>query len=444
MKTVITLLVSLFVVGLSQQLTAQVNSEEGGLRLATAIDKSLESATTVRIAKTNSESAQAGSSLLSSDYLPKLNGNISYTKSQFPQIITPIRQQGAFPPLDDQVYNATIQADWEIFDFGESRAIRKKTKALADAANIKYDLAKMETIESTASAFVQLQQLRELKEVQQQRIETLHKSKDQLESLYQEGRIAKVDLLKIDDTIIGAETAVITTNNRIDQTLQRLSDDLAVEQPLTLTDIMPIEFENDFLFNPDNMDSENAPSVMAARQQKRASDYEAKASYRAFLPQFNLFATEQFRSGSNFEVDDQWMVGIRLNVPLFAGKKIVNSQIKQKEAKLQEIKLEQSRHLYRQQLNKLTNAQYETKKRIQTMETRTRYLEETYRVETSSYHEGRTTLTDLLTTESKLNSVRAELIAMRAQLRIININIAVLTGQLNKELAIKLAQGEQL
>jgi len=50
----------------------------------------------------------------------------------------------------------------------------------------------------------------------------------------------------------------------------------------------------------------------------------------------------------------------------------------------------------------------------------------------------------LLTTESKLNSVRAELLAMRAQLRMLNINIAVLTGQLNKEMAIKLAKGESL
>ena len=175
-----------------------------------------------------------------------------------------------------------------------------------------------------------------------------------------------------------------------------------------------------------------------------ASEFEKKASYRAFLPRVNLFASEQFRSGSNFEIDDQWMVGLRLNIPIFTGKQIVNNQVKKNEAKSKEIQLEQARQIYRQQLNNLTNAQFETQKRIESSKTRVKYLEETYRIETISHREGRSTLTDLLITESTLNSVRAELIAMRAQLRLLNLNIAVLTGQLTKEMAIKLAEGEQL
>ena len=412
--------------------------------LSEAIDQSLEHATSSRIAEADKETAEAASGRLSSDYIPKINSSLSYTHSQHPQIITPIRQQGAFPPLDDQIYEANIQADWEIFDFGESRAMRQKAKALAGAANIKYELARMETIESTASAFIQLQQLRELKQVQEERIEALKENKEQLQSLYREGRVAKVDLLKIDDAIVEAETAVIATDNNIDQVLQRLSDDLAMKQELALDDITPLAFKNDYLFNPDQAAAEKAPSIKAAREQKQASDFEVKASYRAFLPQFNLFAAEQLRSGSNFEIDDQWIIGVRLNIPLFAGKKVVNNQVKMKEAKSMKIKLEQTRQQYRQQLNQLTNAQYETQKRIQSTETRITYLEETYRVENSSYREGRSTLTDLLTTESKLSSVRAEGIAMRAQLRMLNLNIAVLTGQLNKEMAIKLAEGEPL
>ncbi|WP_445666617.1 TolC family protein [Fodinibius sp. AD559] len=441
MKLARILFISCFIVS-GFVLTTQ--AQESPTSLSEAIDRSLEHATSSRIAEADKEAADAASGILSSDYFPKINSSLSYTRSQYPQIVTPIRQKGAFPPLDDQIYEANIQADWEVFDFGESRAIRKKTKALADAANIKYELAKMETIESTSSAFIQLQQLRELKKVQQERIQTLKKNREQLESLYHEGRVAEVDLLKMDDTIVDAEAAVISTNNSIDQTLLRLSDDLALKQQLTLADIKPIDFENDYPFNPDNVAPEDAPSVIAAQHQKEAADFKAKASFRAFLPQFNLFAAERFRSGSDLEIDDQWMVGVRLRIPLFAGKRIVNNQVKKKEAKSQQIQLEQTRQQYRQQLNKLTNAQFETQKRIQSTQTRITYLEETYRVENTSYREGRSTLTDLLTTESKLNSVRAELIAMRAQLRMINLNIAVLTGQLNKEMAIKLAEGEPL
>lgn len=421
-----------------------VSAQDNPISLSEAIDRSLENATHSRIAEANKEATEAAGGVLSSDYIPKLNSSLSYTQSQYPQMITSIRQQGTFPPLDEQLYEANIQADWEIFDFGESRAMRKKTKALADAANINYELAKMETIEATTSAFIELQQLRELKLVQEERIEALKTNRDQLESLYREGRIAKVDLLKIEDTIVDAETDIITTENNINQVLERLSDDLAMEQMLSLKDIPTLSFKNNYLFDPAQIAEEYAPSIKAAREHKQAADYEVKASYRAFLPQFNLFAAEQFRAGSDLDIDDQWMVGIRLSIPLFMGKKVVNTQVKKKEAKSQEIKFEQTRQQYRQQLNKLTNAQHEAQKRIQSTETRIEYLEETYRIENSSYRKGRSTLTDLLTTESKLNGVRAEMIAMRAQLRMLNLNIAVLTGQLNKEMAIKLAEGEQL
>jgi len=419
-------------------------AQEKPISLDEAIERSLEHATNTRIAKADKEAAEAGSGLLSSDYIPKINSSLSYTRSQYPQIVTPIRKQGAFPPLDDQLYEANIQAEWKVFDFGESRALRKKTKALADAANIKYELVRMETIESTTSAYIQLQQLKELKKVQIERVQSLKKNKEQLQALYQKGRIANVDLLKIEDTIVEAETALIETENTIDELLEVLTDDLGIEQKISIDLIASLRFKEDVLFNPDQASTNDAPSISVAKKQKKAVDLEARASYRAFLPQFNLFAVEQFRTGSEFEIDDQWMVGIRLNIPLFAGKKVVNNQVKKKQAKSQQIQLEKTRQQYRQQLNKLTNAQYETQKRIQATRTRTEYLEETYRLESKSYKQGRSTLTDLLTTESKLNSVRAELLAMRAQLRMLNINIAVLTGQLNKEMAIKLAKGESL
>ena len=436
-----TLLTSfLLVFGLAVTAIAQ----EKPIYLDEAIERSLEHATNIRIAKADKEAAEAGSSLLSSDYIPKINSSLSYTRSQYPQIVTPIRKQGAFPPLDNQLYEANIQAEWKVFDFGESRALRKKTKALADAANIKYELARMETIESTTSAYIQLQQLKELKKVQNERVESLKKNKEQLQALYQKGRIANVDLLKIEDTIVEAETALIETENTIDELLEVLTDDLGLEQKISIDLIASLNFKDDVLFNPDQASTNDAPSISVAKKQKKAVDFEARASYRAFLPQFNLFAVEQFRTGSEFEIDDQWMVGVRLNIPLFAGKKVVNNQVKKNQAKSQQIQLEKTRQQYRQQLNKLTNAQYETQKRIQATRTRTEYLEETYRLESKSYKQGRSTLTDLLNTESKLNSVRAELLAMRAQLRMLNINIAVLTGQLNKEMAIKLAKGESL
>jgi len=430
--------------GLFHMAHAQTITGDDKVGLSEAIDRALENATATRIAKADKEAAESANSVLSSDYLPKVSSSLSYTRYQYPQIVTPIRERGVFPPLDDQIYDATIRAEWQFFDFGESRAARRSAMALARAANIQYELAKMETIEATASNFVRLQQLKTLNEVQEERIETLKRTRKQLEALFQKGRVAKVDLLKIEETIIEAETAVLATRNDIEETLQVLAHDLGLKQPISTENLVPLTFYEDITFDPDKVVADDVPPIAASREQWQASKLDAKASYRAFLPQLNLFAAEQFRSGASLDIDDQWMVGVQVELPLFSGKTIINNQVKRSKSKAKKAELEQTRQRYVQQLNALTNAQFEAQKRIEASEARSKFLEETYRIEKAAYEEGRTTLTDLLTTESKLNEARAELIGMRAQLRFVNLNIAVLTGQLNKRIAIKLAEGRQL
>ena len=243
------ILILLFVSTLA---AGQNSSDQSAIQLSEAIERTLENATHIRIAEADKEAAEAGSGLLSSGYMPVVNSSLSYTRSQFPQIIVPIRQQASFPPIDNELYDATVQADWKLFDFGESRAVRQKALALADAASINYELAKMETIESTTSAFVQLEQLKELRNVQMNRVGALKRNRDQLESLRREGRVADVDLLKIEDAILSAETIVISTENSIDRLLQILSDDLAFKGKLTVNDIITPVFKNDMLLNPDN------------------------------------------------------------------------------------------------------------------------------------------------------------------------------------------------
>lgn len=444
MKPVIIATILFLLAGLPEEVSAQAGSLESGLKLSEAIDRSLENATSVRLAQADRAMAESNSGILSSDYIPRISGSVSYTLSQYPQIITPIRQQGAFPPLDDEIYEATLQADWEIFDFGEGRAARKAALAFAEAADIRYELSRLESIEAVASRFVQVQQLRELKRVQIQRIEALHESKGRLQTLYEEGRIAEIDLMKIEDTIIDAETDVLETGHRMERILQVLADDLGLEEPLKAADIEPLQLDNNPSFNPGAVPNGEVPLIVAARQKWVAAKHEVTASSRGFLPQLNLFAAEQFRTGSSFEIDDQWVAGIRLNVPLFAGQKFVGNQVKKLQAKSRRIELEQIELTYLQHLNSLTNSQFEAHKKVQAAEARLQYLRETFRVEQVSHREGKTTLTDLLLTESKLNGVRAELIAERSRLRIINLTIAALTGQLTKELAVKLAKGEPL
>ena len=51
---------------------------------------------------------KASVSQATGSFLPQLYANAGYTRYEEPNIITPIHQLGVFPPLDDEIYEATF------------------------------------------------------------------------------------------------------------------------------------------------------------------------------------------------------------------------------------------------------------------------------------------------------------------------------------------------
>ncbi|MEX0601475.1 MAG: TolC family protein, partial [Rhodothermales bacterium] len=306
--------------------TVQAQHEDRPITLQAAIARSLEAGTHVRRAGARQEAARAAAGPLSSEYIPSARVTASSTLSQYPLTVTPIREQGVFPPLDDQIQEVSFNLSWTVFDFGQGRAARRSAQALAEAAGVEYDLARMETVERVTTAYVHLAHLTSIRDAQQDRLDALNERRAELTALHDEGRVPDVELLRIAEVVLSAETDLRKTRNDVASVLLELSGTLNMPETLDIEDIalFPLVAAK---ASPAAVDPAASPRVTLARKTLEAARFSAREADRSSFPAIELFAAERLRAGSDFSFDDDLYGGIRLSVPLFQPRQQVRRQV---------------------------------------------------------------------------------------------------------------------
>lgn len=415
------------------------------LSLSDVLTEALQQGSRTRAAEAASDAANAQASWRTSSYLPRSTLSASTLRSEYPLTVTSIREPGVFPPLDESIHELDVNAAWTVFDFGRGRAERRAAKALAEATGVQYDLARMETIESVTATFVRLAQLQAVEAAQEQRLAALDSQRVELAALREDGRVADVDVLKIREVRLEAQANLQATHRQQQNALQALAAEMGRDEPLSMRDIdapaLP-PAEEDAPAEPlgDAALSEQAPHVTSAAAKLSAAESEARSATRALFPSIELFGSEQLRAGSSWDVDSQWRVGVRLEVPLLPFELTARRDAQRARVRQQEAELADARQQIRVAFTELTNRIQEAADRAAATEARVEHLEETFRIESTAYAEGRLTLTDLLTTEAKLAAGRSELAVAQAEHVLARLKRSVLTGQLTLERAVQLTR----
>lgn len=414
------------------------------LTLTAAVQEAMEAGTRVRSAKAAEDAAARRASWRTSAYLPQATAAASTNRSQYPQTITPIRELGVFPRLDDTIHELRLSASWTVFDFGQGRAERRAAQALAEAAGVQYDRARMETIEAVAGAFVRLEQLRTLAQAQQARRDALRRQAAQIEDLREEGRVADVERLKIQEVVLDAEADLRATRRQQENMLQALAAELGRRQPLMMDAIQlrPLPVADTLsAVNTNHTDTAvQAPRVAAARARLSAAEARQAEATRALLPFVEIVGAEQMRSGSDWNVDAQWTAGLRVTVPLTPFGATAQRAAQQAATREREFALADAQRQLRVVLAELDNQIQDAADRATTAAAREAQLAETYRIESAAHAEGRLTLTDLLATEAKLAAARSGGAAARAAIAQLRLRRSALTGRLTIDHAVQLIQ----
>ncbi len=417
------------------------NGEENQspLTLSAALTEVTGEGSRVRMAEAAQEAAGAGADWRTSSYLPQVRASVSTTQSQYPLTVTGIREPGRFPPLDERIHELRVNASWTVYDFGRSRAERRAAQVLAEAAGLRYDLARMEAIEAVTEAFIRLAQLDAVEAAQERRLHALESQRRQVGTLVEEGRAARVDQLKIEEVFLDAQADLRATRREQENVLRALSAELGRDEPPSIEEVEVFLLPSvDPPPVPRSAASESAPRVRAAEANLSVARARAKAARRSFLPSVELFGIEQIRSGTDWEVDSQWMAGVRVNVPLLQFGLFSRGDAGAARVREQAASVADARRRVRAAYEELTNRIIDETDRVETSAARVERLVEAYRIELAAYREGRLTLTDLLATEAGLSASRSELTAARASLVLARLRRSVLTGDLTSDVALEL------
>lgn len=416
---------------------AQAQVSDPQLPLTAAIDRALTRGSRTTATRASAEAATAAAGRLTSAYMPRLSAAASVIASEHPLTITPIREPGVFPELGRTIYDVSVDAAWTVFDFGHGSAARQSAQAAARAAGARYDLTRLETIEAVASKYVRIGQLRARMEAEERRVDALRRQEEQLGLLFEEGRVARADVLRASEAVISAETDLMATSNELETVLARLTAETASPAPVRDADIPPIDLH---VASPprEDLPTSASPHVVAAEAQLDAARDALRASRRALLPTTEVFATERLRSGSELDFDTDLSGGVRIRIPLFNGPARARRQIRQAEVAERRAELDLARQEVQVAAGDLQRRIVEAHRRAEAAARRQEHLEETFRIDRAAYEEGRLTLTDLLATESRLAATRVEEIGARAAVLLYHLQMDVLKGTLTPRRAAQL------
>ncbi|NDY43377.1 TolC family protein [Dissulfurirhabdus thermomarina] len=350
--------------------------------------------------------------------LPQVTAYADARRQSDPTVVVPIKSfNGPLPDFSRDQYQAGTRIRAPLFHGGSLRARLAQAAAGDRAALEGLRLTAQRLVAEVTDAFNRVLYLEALVRAQEETLSALEKARADAALRLEVGRIAPVELMRIDTQVASQRQALIQSR----ESALRAREDLALL--LGLDPSAPPEAEGRLLPAPPA--GEAAPDIEAAlarrpdvRQAERRVR-QAEAALRAArgrrLPALDLVGDYGRRAGSGFEADEEvWWAGVALSFDLFTGG-TVSAEIRKAEDQLRaaEERLREARLRARTDILHARSARREAEHRLEVAAAARRTAEETYRIEQLRYRTGAGTVTDSLLAQSAwLQAKAAELAAI--------------------------------
>lgn len=411
------------------------------LTLEAALARALDHSPRLRQWTAAREGAQAGAGWLGSPYLPTLSAAGSVTRARYPSTVTPIRQPGTFPPLAERISESSLTLGWTVFDFGQGRAAHAAARLLADGAAARERQARMEVLETVAGHFVHLATLEGVRTAQSARLEGMRASEAAVQALEEEGRVPAVDLLRVREGRMEAEEDLRATDDEVQRVLGSLGAELGLGR-VGRDGVVDVRVSGVPGGTVSAVHERAGPAVEAAEARLEAARREASGARRGLLPEVQLLGQQRLRTAPDLPTDSDWMLGVQLRLPLFQGRALAGVQSREARVREREAELEWARSSLELAREDLALLEQGGRARLEVLDARIRHLEEARGIEEAAYREGRSTLSELLSTESRLSAARVEREGLVGTLVMGRIRSAALEGTLSVQGVRSLLGGE--
>lgn len=257
-----------------------------------------------------------------SGYYPQLSAKAGY------RYLDPVAEMNfngtpmKFVPNDN--YDARIEADVMLYDFGRTGRKVDLAKAGRSSAGIRQDITLRDLSLATVHAFYSVLFLQKAVEVQQKEIDALQQNLDHMQKRYAEGVATRFDLLTTQVRLAAAG------NRKIDYQTQLQNQEISLRRLCGLDENTPLNLKGSFDISTADMDANRLaaealarrPEIMLARENLKAANYKKSLAAKEGMPKIMGSASWGTTNGYVPDINvirPNIFYGVEVQLPLFTG-----------------------------------------------------------------------------------------------------------------------------
>jgi len=389
------------------------------LTLDQALQTALTESPLIARSRQDVEAAAQGRRAAQGKRLPQLDLYARATRLSDPQVVIPIKSFNMTTPpvFSRDQYGAGVTFRLPLYEGGRLKRAVTVAELSREISESGLRLTRQDLVADVTNIFNRILYLKGLISAEQETLTALKKARDDAEIKLKVGRVAPVDLMRIQTQVAEQEQALIRSREdqrRSQETLALLLGWKPSREPEAVGKLTPPEAGSvpagDEVVDPL---IEKRPDVRMAIREVRKAETTVKLVRGLHLPSVDLVADYGKKAGSGLEADEEvWSGGIAMNLNLFSGGTIT-AQAAQAEARLSaaEENLRQAKLNARTDLLHALSTMREARHRFEVAVSARKTAEETYRIEDLKYRKGAGTVTDSLLAQGAWLAARANELA---------------------------------
>ncbi len=392
-----------------------------GLTLGDAVEFALKNSPVLSAARMDVNASDYGIKASRGRLFPQITGYAGYDRKSDPVVVVPIKAFGGKPPtFSRDQYRAGLSLVIPIYEGGKLWSQLDMARFAKEMAAHTLSFTRQDLIANITNVFNQVLYLKELVESQEETLTALKKARADAAEKLKVGRLAPVDLMRMDTQVAQQEQDLITSKENRRRALYALTLLMGwnrkqfpeVAGKLKASKIPVLSTQPEELVKKAWA---QRPDIQAMDAAVKKAEAELKLARGGHLPNLDIVGDYSRHAGSGLHSDEEvWTGGLALSINIFSGG-TVSAQIGEAASRLvaqQHRLINEKLKVRRQVLDALSNL-HEARHRLLVAETAKRTAQETYRIEQLRYDTGAGTITDSLLAQAAWQQALANEIGAR-------------------------------
>ena len=356
----------------------------------------------IKAAQVNTDVSQEQLQAAQGQNLPELNVGTSYTQyNETPSAKTRIGGQSAqFAMQQDGSVRAQAIASLPIYTSGKITHNINAAQATLDATQANEQVTVLNLKMQVADSYIAVLRLEDAVEVAKSHIQSLESHAKDVKNLFEQGMVAKNDLLAADVELLNAKQLLLQAANVYDNAKARYNQLLTrqLNANVALAKKFP-ELPNTTLENLNQNALAQRPELVVLTQQIQSLNEQMQAMKANLMPQVALNGGYQYQQNRYQAYEGLWQANVGVDWKLFDGSTGHKGEALQKQAlALQEQREELSGQILLQVRGAWLDTQ-ETKQRLDVAKQTILQADENLKVTNDRYQQGLATHTDVIQAE---------------------------------------------